>query len=106
MIAIGILVALIGICVLPAAFGDNGVNNLLGVAGTLFGMGALAAASGFFLNSKALQGKAASGEPSQAPASSAKRPRGACDLCREEMPVIHCKVHKFHLCGKMPGGTL
>jgi hypothetical protein len=99
MIAVGILVALIGLCVLPAAFGDRGDNNLLGVAGTLFGMGALAAAAGFFLNGQALHSKDASGAPSKASAN-ARKPRGACDLCRTEMPVVNCKVHQLHLCGK------
>jgi hypothetical protein len=98
MIAVGILVALIGLCVLPAAFGERGDSNLLGVAGTLFGMGALAAAAGFYLNGQSLQSKA--GAPTKASGNSGRRPRGACDLCREEMPVVHCKVHQFHLCGK------
>jgi hypothetical protein len=99
MIAVGILVALIGLCVLPAAFGDRGDSNLLGVAGTLFGMGLLAAAAGFYLNGQALHSTAASGTPSKASAN-ARKPRGACDLCRIEMPVVNCKVHQLHLCGK------
>lgn len=97
MIAVGILVSLIGLCVLPAAFGDRGESNLLGVAGTLFGMGALAAASGFFLNGQALKSKASGGAPEKA---AKQNRRGACDLCREETPVVNCKVHQFHLCGK------
>ncbi|HEY7617101.1 MAG TPA: hypothetical protein VH744_09880, partial [Terriglobales bacterium] len=32
-----------------------------------------------------------------------QRPRGACDLCKVEMPVVHCKVHQVHLCGHCLG---
>lgn len=100
MIAVGILVGLIGLCVLPAAFGERGDNNLLGVAGTVFGMGALAAAAGFYLNGHALQSKAMGGAPSKPSGNSTRRTRGACDLCRNETPVVHCKVHQLHLCGR------
>jgi hypothetical protein len=100
MIAVGILVGLIGLCVLPAAFGERGDNNLLGVAGTVFGMGALAAAAGFYLNGQALQSKAMGGTPSKPSGNSTRRTRGACDLCRNETPVVHCKVHQLHLCGR------
>jgi len=100
MIVVGVLVGLIGLCVLPAAFGERGESNLLGVAGTLFGMGALAAAAGFYLNGQALHSKAGTGGPARAAGDSGRRPRGACDLCRAEAPAVHCKVHQLHLCGK------
>jgi hypothetical protein len=98
MIAVGILIGLLGLCILPAAFGNGGDNTLLGVGATVFGMGMLASAAGFFLKAQALQ----SGGGAQAKESknSGRRPRGACDLCREEMPVVHCKVHQLHLCGR------
>jgi hypothetical protein len=100
MIAVGVLVGLIGLCVLPAAFGSGGDRSLLGAAATVFGMGALASAAGFYLKAQALQSNPAGGAPAKESKNAGRRLRGACDLCRTEMPVVHCKVHQLHLCGR------
>ena len=100
MIAVGVLVGLIGLCILPAAFGSGGDRSLLGAAATMFGMGALAAAAGFYLKAQALQSNPAGGPPAKEAKNAGRRLRGACDLCRTEMPVVHCKVHQLHLCGR------
>src|SRR5579872_485173 len=97
IIALGVLVGFVGLCLMPAGLGDHGDRSLLGFGAALFGTGAVAAAGGVYLKALALTTKnlAPTGVPA---AAGSNRPRGACDLCREENPVIHCKVHQFHLC--------
>lgn len=97
MMAFGGLVGFVGLCLMPAGLGNHGDTSLLGFGAALFGTGALTAAIGIYLKSVLLGSKAAANAPS--PAANSNRPlRGACDLCRKEMPVVHCKVHQFHLC--------
>jgi hypothetical protein len=100
MIAAGTVAAFAGVCFLPAALGEHGDSNLLGLGASVFGMGALLIAVGVYLKAQALQ--PASGGPPAAKENTGleKRPRGGCDLCRKETPVVHCKVHQFHLCGR------
>ncbi|HUK26162.1 MAG TPA: hypothetical protein VLV49_16385 [Terriglobales bacterium] len=94
IIGVGAVAACLGLCCLAASLGDNSGSNLLGLGATFFGMGALIAACGVYLNARALRaqgGQPAAKEPAQ-------KSRGGCDLCKLETPVIHCKVHQFHLC--------
>ncbi len=99
MMAIGAIIAIIGLSVMPAGFGPNSADrNLLGAGATVFSLGAILIALGIYL--KALNLKIT---PRQKPleTSTPSRPlRGACDRCQIEMPVIQCKVHQQHLCGK------
>jgi hypothetical protein len=98
MIATGALVAFLGLCAMPAALSDHTDTNLLGVGASVFAFGALFMAAGVYVKARLLQSKA-DNLPASAAANPQRRSRGACDLCREESPVIHCKVHQFHLCG-------
>ncbi len=95
----GVVMALAGLCLLPAALGEHADSSLLALGASMFSLGVLAISAGIYLKAKALQPKAAAQGPSLAPESANRRPRGACDLCRQEIPVVHCKVHQFHLCG-------
>ena len=99
LIALGVLGAFSGICFLPAALGEHGDSSLLGLGASIFGLGALLIAAGMYLKAQALQATAG-GAPAKENAGPEKRPRGACDLCHKDTPVVHCKVHQFHLCGK------
>jgi hypothetical protein len=98
MIALGVLVALAGLCTAPAGLGTHADTSLLGFGSAMFGMGALAAAGGLYLKSLVLSSAAPHLESHVATSNSGKKPRGACDLCHKETPVVHCKVHQFHLC--------
>jgi hypothetical protein len=99
MIAIGAIVAVIGLSVMPAGFGQNSPDrNLLGLGATIFSMGTVFIAMGIYL--KALSLKTPSGQKSAVPSNPGRPIRGACDRCQIEMPVIQCKVHQQHLCGK------
>jgi hypothetical protein len=97
MMALGAVIAVIGLVVIPAGLGQNSADrNLLGVGATIFSMGALVAAMGLYIKAKA--------QPSTglkiAEVSARNRPlRGGCDRCQAEVPVIQCKVHQQHLCG-------
>jgi hypothetical protein len=97
MIAVGVVVALVGLCLLPAALGEHAESSLLGLGAAVFSLGALAISAGIYLKAQALRPQAASEKPTQGENAN-RRPRGACDLCRQEAPVVHCKVHQFHLC--------
>jgi hypothetical protein len=92
LMAFGGVVILISLCFVPAIVGDRTDTSLLGAGASLFSFGALAVAAGTYLKAKLLQ-----------PATAeivlpARRPRGGCDLCKGEAPVIQCKVHQLHLC--------
>ena len=96
MLALGAVIAVIGLSIMPAGLGPNIADkNLVGVGAAIFAMGALAAAMGVYIKSKALQ---STGQKTVEAASN--RPvRGGCDRCQADAPVIQCKVHQQHLCG-------
>jgi hypothetical protein len=95
----GVLVVFVGLCMMPAGLGNHGDRSLLGLGAALLGVGALTAAAGIYLKAFLLSSKDTVPAPTHAVAKSNSKPRGACDLCRKETPVVHCKVHQFHLCG-------
>ncbi len=98
MIAFGVVIGFVGLCMMPAGLGNHNDRSLLGLGAALFGTGALAVAAGIYLKALLL-----SSQPTAiVPASDHTKlmPRGACDLCRKEAPVVHCKVHQFHLCAR------
>jgi len=97
MLAIGAVVVVIGLSVMPAGLGQNSPDkNLVGVGAAIFAMGVLFAAMGVYFKSKALQ----SSGPKTAENATNNRPvRGGCDRCQADAPVIQCKVHQQHLCG-------
>lgn len=97
MLALGALIAVVGLVVIPAGMGqDSADHNLVGVGAAIFSMGALLAAMGVYFKSKAVQSTGQKTPEAAAP----NRPlRGGCDRCQAEMPVIQCKVHQQHLCG-------
>jgi len=97
MLALGALIAVIGLVIIPAGLGqDSADHNLVGVGAAVFSMGALLAAMGIYLKSKALQ---SAGIKKSEPTDEKRPLRGGCDRCQVEMPVIQCKVHQQHLCG-------
>jgi hypothetical protein len=98
-IVVGCLLMLGGLCFLPAALGAHPDQDILGAGILLFASGALVAAAGFYLKAHALRAGAAAG-PSKP---ESKRVRGGCDLCGTDSPVINCRVHQLHLCGKCVG---
>jgi len=96
IIAAGGMVMLLGLCMLPAALGDNHDSNTLALAACLFSLGTLVVASGIYLKARSL--------PQASPATArenghaARKIRGGCDACQAEPPVVQCTVHRVHLC--------
>jgi hypothetical protein len=92
----GCFLMVVGLCFLPAAFGEHPDASILGLGICLFAFGALIAATGTYLKARALQSGTS---PAAVPKPQPKRIRGGCDLCGSETPVIHCRVHDVHVCG-------
>jgi hypothetical protein len=103
MIAVGALAAVIGLLMLPAALGEHPDTSLLLMGACGVSMGSMIAASGIYLKARALQSSGASVKGAAEPKDSTRRVRGGCDVCHGDLPVIHCKVHQVHLCGKCLG---
>ena len=97
IIAAGTLLMFVGLCFLPAAFGEHPDADLLEVGACQFSLGALVIATGIYAKARVVQN--ASGEPRKESGTSNQRVRGGCDLCGTEAPVVQCKVHQLHLCG-------
>src|SRR6476646_2516289 len=94
MMALGAVIAVIGLVVIPAGLGQNSADrNMLGVGATIFSLGALMAAMGLYIKAKAQPFT----RQKISEVSARNRPlRGGCDRCQAEVPVIQCKVHQQH----------
>lgn len=78
----------------PAIVRDHNDIGLIGVGASLFSFGTLVVAGGFYLKARLLPATARPAEAAAPP----KRSRGGCELCKGDVPIIHCKVHQLHLC--------
>jgi len=83
---------------MAASLGEE-EGNLLGVGASVFALGVLAVSGGLFLKT---QGLKSPGKASGQDSAEGNR-RGGCDICHKEAPVVHCRVHQYHLCGKCLG---
>ena len=102
IIAVGAVMAFLGLCTLPAALSERGDGTLLSVSACLFSVGALIIATGIYLKARFLQSVSETKIAAAAAAAAAippRRLRGGCDLCGTEAPIIQCKTHQLHLCG-------
>jgi hypothetical protein len=94
LIVVGFLIIFIGLCFIPAAFGNSPDKTMLGAGLAIFATGALAIAAGFYVKARRLSAQAGS-----AAAHPVKRSRKSnCDRCAKNEPVIQCRVHQLHLC--------
>jgi len=98
MIGIGAVVGFIGLCALPAGFGENGDHTLFGIGAAIFSLGTIMIAAGIYLKALVLQSTSRA-KSSEESAALGHPTRGGCDRCHIELPVIQCKVHQQHLCG-------
>jgi hypothetical protein len=96
MIAVGALITFVGLLFFPSALmGANKEDNLLGAGMAVFSVGALLMAVSFYFKAKYLT--TAETDPTRL-AVGAKRRRGNCDGCQQEMAVVQCTMHKKALC--------
>jgi hypothetical protein len=98
IVALGALVLLLGLMVLGVSLGKSGDQDELPVGAGLFSLGALAVAGGLYFKARALQGAIVPEAPRKEPVNTA-RPRGGCELCGIEVPVVQCKTHQLQVCG-------
>jgi hypothetical protein len=91
----GCFLMLLGLCFMPAAFGEHPDVSILSAGASVFAFGALTAAAGIYLKARAIQAENTGSPAKQQP----KEIRGGCDLCGTENPVINCRVHQVHICG-------
>jgi len=98
IMAVAAVIAVIGLCIVPAGLGENSADrNLIGIGSTIFSLGAILFALGIYLQASAL--KSSVGSKSPEPSAPGRPIRGGCDRCHVDVPMIQCKVHQQHLCG-------
>ena len=90
---------LLGLCLVPAALGENKDEAILGAGICAFAFGALIAAGSLYVKAKVAMAAGPAGALHAPP----KPVRGGCDLCGTDSPVIHCRVHGVHVCGNCLG---
>ena len=89
----GCFLMLLGLSFIPAGLGQHQEQTIMGAGMCAFAFGALLAAAGFYVKTRAMQSTSSPGiKP-------AHKTRGGCDLCGTEAPAIHCRVHHLHICG-------
>jgi hypothetical protein len=99
LIGLGCCIAFLGLCALPAAFGENSDKTLAGVGMTILSTGMMLISGGLYLKSRNFGGRAAGRTDSQT-----RRGREAtCNQCGRNEAVIQCRVHHVNLCGDCVG---
>ena len=93
LVLLGVLIALGGLIVLPAAARTGADRNLLGVGMSVFAMGALMISAGIYVKARDLQ---SNGKPRK-PVEETEKKAG-CERCHAKPPAVQCKVHQIHLC--------
>lgn len=88
----GCLLMLLGVALVPAAFGEHKDQSILSAGICAMSFGALLCGAGFYLKTRSLQ------VASPAGIAAAQKQRGGCDLCRSEVPAVLCRVHNLHIC--------
>src|SRR5438105_13078811 len=92
MIAVGALITFVGLLFFPSApMGANKEDNLLGAGMAVFSVGAVPMKKNFYFKAKYLT--TAETDPTRL-AVGAKRRRGNCDGCQQELAVVQCTMHK------------
>jgi len=99
LIAVGILVSVIGMLFLPAAFNaKQGTNdNLMGPGLAIFALGALMAATGFYGKGRLLH-RTIESDPNMVAMLNVGKRKGQCDHCHSAAPVVQCTMHRVGLC--------
>ena len=97
MMAIGVIIGIAGLAIMPAGFGENSPDrNMIGAGASIFAIGTFLVALGVYFKSLIMP---AAPNQNSTPNNTPSPMRGGCDRCQTEAPVIQCKVHQQHLCG-------
>ncbi len=97
-IVLGCFVSFIGLLFIPTALtAHSGDSSLLGGGMALFSVGVLMIGGSLYFKAKALGAQL--NDPSMSMMLSGKLRKGVvCDLCRKNVPVVQCTMHKLGLC--------
>jgi hypothetical protein len=98
IVVAGGVIAFLGLCFLPGAFGEQHDATLLAAGGSLFAFGTMLASSGLYLKARLLRSELEAKESSSHSTKVDRRLRSGCDHCHAGNPAVLCKVHGMHLC--------
>jgi hypothetical protein len=94
-IAVGVLIAFVGLVTMAAGFGSRQSDPAPVAAGlAIFAMGLLSVAASFYLQARSIKNQL----PAHASMSVAGRRKLSCDICGKAPAVIQCTMHKTSLC--------
>ena len=97
-IAVGALIAFVGLIFIPAALTSQSTGEDFLAAGlVIFAAGILIIGVSFYVHAKSLSSQTAT-DTSFSVSSGAKQRRLVCDVCHKGAAVIHCTMHKTVLC--------
>jgi hypothetical protein len=94
----GSFLMLLGVALVPAAFGQSHDQSILGSGICAMSFGALLCGGGFYVKGRFLQAASPAG------IAVAQQRSGGCDLCHSEVPAVLCRVHNLHICGDCLSG--
>lgn len=99
LIALGALVALVGLLIFPAALsGPVRDEGLMGAGGAILGTGALIIAMSLYFKASGIRAEIQA-NPQLTAMLAGKKLRASCDNCKQGASVIMCSMHKKALCG-------
>jgi hypothetical protein len=99
LIAVGALVAIVGLLFFPAALsGPARDEGLMGAGGAVLGTGALIIAMSLYFKASSIR-NAIDANPQLAAMLAGKKLKASCDNCQQGASVILCSMHKKSLCG-------
>jgi len=89
---LGGVLAVAGIVLYAASFGNRDSETFISIASALFSLGALIIASGFYVQSRRLRAELQPHQPN------AKKTERLCAACNREPARVFCRVHQLRLC--------
>jgi hypothetical protein len=94
-IAVGVLIAIVGLITMAAGFGSRQSDPAPVAAGlAIFALGLLSVSASFYFQARSIKSQL----PADASMSAAGRRRPSCDICGKAPAVIQCTMHKTSLC--------
>jgi hypothetical protein len=97
-IAVGVLIALIGLIFIPAGFAArNSDTTSLSAGLAIFAMGLVTVSVAFYSQARSIQSRVAA-NPNSSALSTGKQRKLVCDVCHKGSAVIQCTMHKTVLC--------
>jgi hypothetical protein len=94
--ALGVCIAVLGIVSLLAGLGPSNKELVLSTGSSLFSLGALIIAAGFYLHSRKLKSEFEAANPKDKKAD--KKSERLCSVCNRETAQVFCRVHVLRLC--------